>query len=683
MVCRSTAVYGLLVLGLCVVAGCGLYARQAPYLTRPASELDTASLQIEYPDAGEHPSADVEETLPPLELDNPPEFWDLSLEDAIHSALANTRVLRDLGGTILEVPNAATTIYDPALVDSDPRFGVEAALSAFDASLAANAFFEKNDRPLNNIFEGGGTRLFRQDLDTYGLELSKQSAVGTDIAVRSASAYNFNNAPGNARPNLPWDQRLEFEVRQPLLQGAGVEFNRIAGPNSTPGFYNGVLIARVDTDISLAEFERAVQGLVSDVENAYWELYFAYRDLDAKIDARARALRTWREINALYGAGQRGGEAEQEWQAREQYFRLDAEVQDALYGRVIEKSTTNNFRGYGGVLASERRLRLAMGIRVSDGRLIRPSDEPTTAEIEFDWDELAAECVERRVELRRQRWQIKRRELEVLAARNFTLPRLDAVAGYRLRGLGHDWLDSRRDGRSRFDNAWMNLTSGDFQEWQLGVDLSVPLGNRQAFAAVRSAELQLARQRAILAEQQRQILNDLNGAVAEKQRAYRLARVNLNRRIAAREQLAALEAIYTDADESEKIRLLDLLLDAQRRLADAESQYHRALAEHMVAVKNVHFEKGSLLDFDKIQLAEGLWPTKAYHDAAGRLAEHSAGHSTHGALQPASPWPVVSRGPYVQDLEPVGDGSVLRVVPEDIRTQEPPPVPGEPLPPPL
>ncbi len=52
---------------------------------------------------------------------------------------------------------------------------------------------------------------------------------------------------------------------------------------------NGVLLARVNTDISIAEFEAGVRDLVSNVENAYWDLYFAYRDLDAKITARDSA----------------------------------------------------------------------------------------------------------------------------------------------------------------------------------------------------------------------------------------------------------------------------------------------------------------------------------------------------------------------------------------------------------
>ena len=81
---------------------------------------------------------------------------------------------------------------------------------------------------------------------------------------------------------------FQMEIRQPLLQGYGVEFNRIAGPGAIPGFNQGVLIARVNTDIALATFEASVRNLVSDVETAYWELYFAYRNLDSAVRPRQR-----------------------------------------------------------------------------------------------------------------------------------------------------------------------------------------------------------------------------------------------------------------------------------------------------------------------------------------------------------------------------------------------------------
>ena len=96
-----------------------------------------------------------------------------------------------------------------------------------------------------------------------------------------------------------------------------MQFNRIAGPGATPGEFNGVMVARINTDIALADFEVGVRNLVSDVEIAYWELYFNYRSLDAVIAGRDSALATWRKIYTLYRIGGKGGEAEKEAQARQ------------------------------------------------------------------------------------------------------------------------------------------------------------------------------------------------------------------------------------------------------------------------------------------------------------------------------------------------------------------------------
>ena len=205
-----------------------------------------------------------------------------------------------------------------------------------------------------------------------------------------------------------------------------------------------MLVARLNTDVALTDFEIAVRDLMSNVENAYWDLYFGYRDLDAKIKARDEALETWRSVYALYEAGRTGGEAENEAQAREQYFRFQEDVQNALSGEILDGTRIGNgsgggtFRPTGGVLVAERRLRLLMGLPPSDGRLIRPTDEPIMAKVDFDWEQASGEAAMRRAELRRQKWQIRRRELELIASKNFLLPRLDAVGRYRWRGFGDD-----------------------------------------------------------------------------------------------------------------------------------------------------------------------------------------------------------------------------------------------------
>lgn len=76
-----------------------------------------------------------------------------------------------------------------------------------------------------------------------------------------------------------------------------------------------------------------------------------------------------------------------------------------------------------------------------------------------------------------------------------------------------------------------------------------------------------------------------------------------------------MQAAY-DADKAP----LDLMLEAQRRLAEAESRHFQSLAEYAIAVKNVHYAKGTLLDYDGVVLSESGWPGKAYEDAARRDA---------------------------------------------------------------
>jgi outer membrane protein TolC len=554
----------------------------------------------------------------PLSLATAPrEFWDLPLQEALQLSLQNSQVMRDLGGLVLRSPQTARSVQTPAITELDPRFGVEAALAEFDTNFAARTSWEKNDRAINNLLLGGGTNIFTQDLGVAQYQLQKRSVTGATFTARHTTDYDANNAPANLFGSA-WGTNFEGEIRQPLLQNAGVEINRLNGANGIPGQANGVLIARANTDIAIADFEIGVRDMVSNVENAYWDLYYAYRDLDAKTAARDSALDSWRRVQALAQAGRKGGEADKEAEAREQYFRFQEEVQNALTGRLIDGTQTNNgssggsFRGTGGVQVTERRLRLLIGLPITDGRMLRPSDQPKLAKIDYDWYEALSEAVVRRAELRKQQWVVKRREMEMLAARNFLLPQLDTVGRYRFRGFGKDLINPQSDG-VRFDNAYENLTDGDFQEWQVGLELNMPLGFRRGHAAVRQAELQVARERALLREQERDVQSGLSNAASELERAFIVAQTSYNRRAAAKEQLGAVQAAY----ESDKAGL-DLVLDSQRRAVESESRYHASLVEYALAIKNLHFEKGSLLDFNEISLSEGPWPREAYKDAARR-----------------------------------------------------------------
>jgi outer membrane protein TolC len=657
-----------------VASGC---APRQPFYFFEDGDLShyVGSIQkLEYPDSDQPPLDEAAGAVEPLTLSNPSfdNVWELSLEEAIRTSLENGKVLRNLGGrfasfggprpqtgepavSLLTAPGQTPTIYDPAITETEPFRGVEAALALFDAQLTSSLTWERQNRPQN--VNPTGALIFQQkllgDQGNWTSGIQKRTATGATWGFANSTIYDNNNSPIREVP-ATWTTNYDFTFNQPLLQGAGVTYNRIAGPDPFDNLYGrplfrGVLLARINADISLADFEAGVRNLISDTEQSYWELYFAYRNLEARKAGRDSSLEAWRKVHALYVEQSRGGEADKEAQAREQYFFFRSEVEQAL---------TDVYR-------CENRLRYMMGISASDGRLIRPADEPTTARISFDWQQSLVEALSRSAELRKQKWVIKERELELVAAKNLILPRLDMVGRWRFLGMGEQLINQNYDpynaeGGANPDplvgtDAYSTLFSGQFQEWQAGAQFQMPLGFRRELATVRHFQLQLARERARLQDEELEASHALVEAVRNVDTNFALAQTNFNRRVAAERQVEAVQAAY-DANTV----TLDQLLDAQRRRAEAESSYYRSLVDYNRSISQLHFRKGSLLEYNGVFLAEGPWPGKAYFDAHRRARQRDASlYLDYGHSRPG----VFSRGAISQNFAELGADAPAQQLP--------------------
>ncbi len=543
---------------------------------------------------------------------------------------------------LITTPDTSRSVYDPAITEATPFTGTEYALSAFDTVLASSVTWQRNDRP-QNVKEGLATAIFNpvfmENNSNFQASLSKTNATGGTWTVSNTTFYDQTNTP---TWQIPSTYALTYQAafNQPLLQGAGVMYNRIAGPYNpftptatglnTPAF-DGVMLARINVDISLAEFERGVRDLVLDVENSYWELYFSYRALEAGKTGRDSALQTWQKVHALFVVGARGGEAEKEAQAQAQYFLFRGTTQTALND----------------LFKAENRLRYVIGLAMADGRLIRPADEPTTAEVRFDWREVHSEAIARSVDLRRQKWRIKERELEIIAAKNLLQPRLDANGYYNYYGLGDKLVGGQNPTTGPVglgypfnlvgSNAYQALFSGQFQQWQLGLNYQMTLGFRAALSTLRYYQLNLAKEKARLQDEELEVSHQMGDAIRQLEYNYNLAQTNFNRRVATERQVNAVQAAF----EAETVTL-DLLLDAQRQRADAEAAYYRTLTDYQRGIAEVHYRKGSILEYDGVYLAEGPWPVKAQWDAH-RLARQRDGshYLDYGFSRPD----VISREP--------------------------------------
>lgn len=690
---RPASSWRIFVVGA-LIAATGCSPTQPFYLHEDGdlSHYIDKATRTELPDTHTVPLADVEHSEKPLTLSDPDfkEFWELSLEECVAISLCNTKIIR--GGTAARLQNgqifagtsegslllnsigrAFASTYDPAIVESNPGFsqfnlfgaptaegasvdggvanirqGVEAALSDFDAQVSfagnpSSIIASSTDRP-QNVFPNAFTG-FPQTLDLRNgganYQVAKRSAAGTQFFFRGSTDYDRGNQRGQFQAlNSTWTQTLEVEARHPLLRGAGTQINRMP-----------VVIARIGTDIELMSVQAQLQDMLNNIEVRYWDLYLAYRNLETAKVGRDSALVTWRIVYDKFSAEVEPIQAEA--QAREQYFSFRAQVENALRN----------------LYDAENELRLLMGLTATDGRLIRPKDDPTLARVNFEWCDVLAESVARRPELIAKRWEIKTREMELILARNRLLPQLDVGAFYRWLGVGDDLIYANRTGipfPGEGSTAFEELTGGKYQEWGLLLSYQMPVGFRRELAGVRHAQLRLARDKAILEDMELDVSHGLARAVRNLDANFQLSQTNANRWAAAQKEVEAMETLYAYG----KVALNDVL-EAQRRRAIAQGAFWASVAEYNKAIADLHTRKGSIMEFNGIGFEEGPWPQKAYWDALAQARKRDAGtYIDYGWTRPK----VISRG----EMPQTGEHIPLESIPEGMSMEEMPA--GEPTP---
>jgi hypothetical protein len=309
---------------------------------------------------------------------------------------------------------------------------------------------------------------------------------------------------------------------------------------------SNIQIDRMNPDIVTTEVAIAARNLVSDVENVYWKLWANYRDLETARIGRDSAQTIWKTIYEKVQGGIESVQTEQ--QAREQYFFFRAQVESA-------QRDLHNTEGH---------LRLLMSLTARDGRLIRPKDDPPTTEVKLDWSEAHANALAKDFELIQQRQVVQRCAIKLEAARN-ALPK-------------------------------------DLQN-QLGVTTGndKTIGERKALAEVRQLELGLAREKARLEDLELNTSHLVSTAFRERKTVAALSQTHLNRAVTAKQEVETATTLLRGGKIS-----LDLVLDAQRRLAQAEKDYHRSIEEHAIAVKDVNLRIGTLLEDRGLKFAEAL-----------------------------------------------------------------------------
>ena len=588
--------------------------------TRPLEHYKDHATAIEYPTESCPTDNSVIATDGPMTLNSAqkPGVWDLTLNEAIRIALQNSPIVRDnlsfrsAGNPILNSPDQATSVYDSAIQETGILFGnrgLEAALSDFDTQFITRITWGKDEQVQNSPFLdlGAGAELI-DETGTFQSRLQKTFADGSTFALEHDWNYSQNNVPSRLFPSA-YTGIAQAEFRRPLLAGSGAEFTRIAGPISenltgVSGVAQGVMISRINNDITLTRLESDVTNLVKNIEDLYWDLYLFYQNFDAETVAFHDAVRNYNRVKARNDTGQ----------------ATILQALQSLYDSQIRVD---------GALAdlqdAEGRLRRLIGLQVSDGRFIRPADVPITADFVPDWHICLAEALTHRVELRRQKWNIKSLELQHKAAKNLNRPRFDFVSNYRINGFGDHLLgDNPGTGAANlYQSAYQTLTRGRQTGWNFGFEFALPVGLRLTHSQVRNYELRIAKARKALNVQEMEISHELSQSFRDLERWRKLADANLRLQRTAEERLKATEIRLRNPINGATADAIDLLLRANLELRNARLAQLRSMIEYNKTITDIHFRKGTLLDHNNLHLEEGLWCCEAYPDALRRTYERT------------------------------------------------------------
>ena len=572
----NRVVIGLFVaIAMACATGCQTHS-PATYTTErlPSAMGNSATLLASTPPLNAHANSRVQavsytapvEHLPPTVQDfGTLTSWPMSLDEAVRIALEQSPVVRGAGGKTLG------TAFDPAIFDIDPNLGPKAALAAYDTQVKSSLGHNGGSSALAS----GAFGVFSQPTDMAELGVGRTFSNGTRVHLGSVGGYDAVLAGGIFGA-------YGGNMRHPLMRGAGNEINAIAGPNARPGAYRGIWIAQLDANKMDLDLEQAVQDLAREVAMTYWALYFSFHDLEAKQAALEQARQTWHREQAR--VAEQVSPPDVEAIARQQYYSADAIVKNAISG---------SGPGGTGVYGAELRLRSLLALPAADGHLIRPTSQPLEAELHFNWKEALQMAHSRRIELRKQQVDIRKRELELKAAQNLARPQVDVVGRYR---------------RPAADIGNRDASfSGALQGWQVGIEYSRAWGNRRENAAVRNAELRLRRDRALLEERYRQLSAQLRAAFTEIDRSYGVTQSLIISRDAAKIRLQAEQERHA-AGETD----IDSVLEAQIRATQSETSMLRSLVDYNLAVINLHYTRGTLLEMLGIGFLS--------HAAEGQLA---------------------------------------------------------------
>jgi outer membrane protein TolC len=430
----------------------------------------------------------------------------------------------------------------------------------FDPVLSGTLGIEHATAPLSNSIVSG-VFTSQQNTGTGNFGYSQGFPTGALFTVGFNNQRITTNSTRNVFvPQLSSSLRASF--RQHLLQGFGYSLNTRL-----------IRIARNNREISDVAFRQQVIATVSQIENLYWDLVSAYENVRVQERAMALAQKTEQDNRKQVEIGTL---APIEIVRAQATVALDQQnlliAQTALqYQQLLMKNAVTRNNSDPAVTTAE----------------VIPTDTMTLpgAETVQPVQDLINAALQHRPELVQARIDLTNRDINKKGARNLLRPSLDLVGFYGTSSLAGDLNPALATSglttglppniNAGYFTGISNLFTGNYPDYQIGLNLNIPIRNRSAQATQVRAELEYQQAQARMQQLQNSVALDVRNVLYTLQQS--------RARVEAAQRQRELAAQSLDA-ENKKYALgastNTAVLQAQSELAAAEGNVVSALSAY-------------------------------------------------------------------------------------------------------
>src|SRR5690348_4642644 len=486
----------------------------------------------------------------------------LGLQDAIRLMLLNNTDVRISQGQL-----------------DQASFGIGRAYANFDPILNASFLPQRSSQPTTSSLQGAQTLSTLQQQTNVSYNQQFQS--GTNFSL-GFSNQRFTTNSSFALFNPSFSSGATFTLGQHLPRGRGYVVNH--GP---------ILIAQRNVKQARANFEAQLNDSILSIINQYWALVGAQKNLTVVQDSLHLAEESYKhdkralELGALSPLDIYRSESTV---AQRKLQLIQAEYAIKPLEDQLRRTIGADLDTRAGVLDFD----LAQNAEVS-GEMV--SQDIATA-IEM--------AMSKRPELEAVRQQLANDDTNVYIAHNNLQPDLSLTGAYTSNGIGGNVIDTSSGvpvvvSQGGLLDALGQVGGFGFPTYSVGLNLRLPIKNRQAEADLGSALVSKRSDLYQLRSRQQQITLEVRNAVHQLEVSKLSLAAAADALDLAKKTLAADQRKYELGAET-----IFFVLDAQSTVQQAEQSYLQAQIGYQLAIAQLDHATGNLLEHNRVLIADSI-----------------------------------------------------------------------------